>query len=64
MRRIHPPSTDDGERPDECRKALEPAFMQFVERAEAVGWSREEIASATAALAEQATALDAHWHYG
>ena len=49
MRRVHAPcSTTPGAAG--CAEALEPAFMQLVERAELAGWPRDRILAAVCVL--------------
>jgi hypothetical protein len=43
MRNIYPPKGLKSERAYESIDALEPAFLQFVDRAELAGWTRAEI---------------------
>lgn len=54
MRTIYSPSGNGSERWQECVEALEPAFMQLVDRAQQAGWCTNEVVEALALLARLA----------
>lgn len=58
MRTIYSPSAKGANRLEECEQALEPAFMQLIDRARQAGWCSQEVMDALNRLARVAAEQD------
>jgi hypothetical protein len=58
MRTIYSPSTTGEDSVEACEQALEPAFMQLIDRARQAGWCSEDVVDALNRLARVAAEQD------